>query len=147
MFLSCDIIVSIMSSTILNNTDMMFLLSDFLDDSSAVQLFNTQKSYKSMIAKFPKRYKNKKKIICDQLKKELEKWNGTMIGHTADKTYYIQFNMGGWNEIWLASLDEYDGEVWFRINSGEVWKLKWEASREFKHDPVLLQALQRLFNC
>ena len=45
---------------VLNNHDLVFYLSDFLDDTSSFKLFNTDKHYTYMIQKYPHRYTVKK---------------------------------------------------------------------------------------
>ncbi len=79
------------------------------------------------------------------LKDELKKWNGKLYFIEMDNTLNITFNMGGWNETWQASFE--DGDLWFRINFGEEWKLKWDADRSFKDNQELLDAIHGYFVC
>jgi hypothetical protein len=59
--------------TILSNTDMIFLLSDFLDDQTAMRLFNAQRSYANMLQNQPERYRYKEKIL-KKLQQELRRY-------------------------------------------------------------------------
>jgi len=133
-----------MSSTILNNTDMMFLLSDYLDDKSSINLFNAQKSYRSMIDKFPKRYKKKKQIVLRRLKKELKKWNAYIFSMSSRKTtLYIQFDMGEWRENVVVSM----GDDGVNILTDEGMLAWFTVERKYKTDPGLLRAFKNYFDC
>ena len=133
-----------MSSTILNNTDMMFLLSDYLDDKSSINLFNAQKSYRSMIDKFPKRYKKKKQIVLRKLKKELKKWNAYIFSMSSRKTtLYIQFDMGEWRENVVVSMGD-DGLSILTDQGMLAW---FTVERKYKTDPGLLRAFKNYFDC
>jgi hypothetical protein len=133
-----------MSSTILNNTDMMFLFSDYLDDKSSINLFNAQKSYRSMIDKFPKRYKKKKQIVLRKLKKELKKWNAYIFSMSSRKTtLYIQFDMGEWRENVVVSMGD-DGLSILTDQGMLAW---FTVERKYKTDPGLLRAFKNYFDC
>ena len=80
------------SSIIMNNTDMVFLISDFLGDKSALNFFNTQKSYLKMLEKYPKRYKVKKEIAVEKLEYELDKLNAFICSNSD-------------NLIWVTIID------------------------------------------
>ena len=47
----------------LQNKDLIFYLSDFLDDKTALNLFKVDKSRNNFIINYPKRYKVKNKVI------------------------------------------------------------------------------------
>jgi hypothetical protein len=133
-----------MSSTILNNTDMMFLLSDYLNDKSAVNLFNSQKSYRSMIQRFPKRYNKKKQIVFRRLKKELKKWNAYIFTTSSRKTtLFTEFDMGEWKETVIVSMK--DGEV--QMFTNECMLVQFNVERKYKTDPELLNAFKNYFEC
>ena len=143
-YLSVSHITLQMSSTILNNTDMMFFLSDYLDDKSSINLFNSQKSYRSMIDKFPKRYKKKKQIVLRRLKKELKKWNAYIFSMSSRKTtLYIQFDMGEWRENVVVSM----GDDGVNILTDEGMLAWFTVERKYKTDPGLLRALKNYFDC
>ena len=78
---------------ILNNTDLMFLLSDYLDDETAVELFNAKKSYRKMIDNFPGRYKKKKQVLLRILESEIERLNGRVIKAYMDRLL-VEFDFG-----------------------------------------------------
>jgi hypothetical protein len=133
-----------MSSTILNNTDMMFLLSDYLDDKSSINLFNAQKSYRSMIDKFPRRYKKKKQILFRRLKKELKKWKAYIFTMSSRKTtLYIEFDMGEWRENVVVSMGD-DGVNILTDKGMLAW---FTVERKYKTDPGLLCAFKNYFDC
>ncbi len=52
---------------IFQNTDLLFYLTDFLDDRSAFRLLNTNKHYNTLINKYPHRY-TVKKIVSSKSK-------------------------------------------------------------------------------
>jgi hypothetical protein len=133
-----------MSSTILNNTDMMFLLSDYLDDKSSINLFNAQKSYRCMIQRFPKRYKKKKQIVFKRLKNILKKWNAYILTTSSRKTtLYTEFDMGKWKETVVVSIK--DGEV--KMNIQERMLVQFNVERKYKTDHELLNAFKNYFDC
>ena len=47
---------------ILFNSDIIFYITDFLDDKSSFRLFNTNKYYHTIISKYPSRYTIKKYV-------------------------------------------------------------------------------------
>jgi len=106
-----------MSATILNNTDMMFLLSDYIDDKTAVNLFNSQRSYRGMIERFPNRYTKKKQIVLAKLEEELEKWNAHIWLMSSQKTtLFLTVDMGEWRENCVVNME--DGKVRIAIDEG-----------------------------
>jgi hypothetical protein len=134
-----------MSTTILNNTDMMFLLSDYIDDKTAVNLFNTQRSYRSMIERFPKRYNKKKQLLYSKLEDEMAKRNGEIWAKSSKQTtLFVKFNMGEWNENCVVDLDD-NGEV---CMSTDQCMLAWfKEERKYKSDVELKRAFKNFFDC
>lgn len=133
-----------MSATILNNTDMMFLLSDYIDDKTAVNLFNSQRSYRGMIERFPNRYTKKKQIVLARLEEELEKWNAHIWLMSSQKTtLFLTVDMGEWRENCVVNME--DGKVRLGIDEGMLAWFKDE--RKYKEDPALLQAFYNYFTC
>ena len=72
---------------------MMFLLSDYLDDETAVNLFNSKKSYRKMIDDNPRRYKKKKQILLQKLESEIERLNGRVLRAHNDRVL-VEFDFG-----------------------------------------------------
>ena len=126
---------------------MIFLISDYLDDKSSIELFNSRMSYRKMLKTFPKRYKKKKQLAIVKIISELTKFKGKIHSYIPNKCFYLEFDMGGWNETWLASYNFCDDVVNFRIKREEEWKLSMEHTRQFENDSVLLQAIQDYFLC
>jgi len=55
-------------SIILNNKDLIFHISDFLDDKSSFNLFNSNKYYNAMIKNNQHRYTIKRKLTMKKNK-------------------------------------------------------------------------------
>ena len=124
------------SSLILNNTDMIFLISDYLSDKNALNFFNTQKSYINMIENYPNRYIIKKNIVFERMKKELEKYNA-YIYHTENGIIYIRYKMGngyGDSRVWMN-----EGKVLVKISFGD--------RVTFRDDPKVLEAFKNYLEC
>ena len=133
-----------MSVTILNSTDMMFLLSDYMNDKTAVNLFNSQKCWRSMVERYPERYNKKKKVVLVQLEKELEKWNAHIWMMSSQKTtLFVTVDMGRWNETCVVNME--DGKVYIGID--ECMLAWFKDERAYKTDPALLQAFHNYFTC
>ncbi len=133
-----------MSVTIFNRTDMMFLISDYIDDKTAVNLFNSQKCWRSMVERYPDRYNKKKKVVLAQLEEELEKWNAHIWLMSSQKTtLFIMFDMGEWNENCVVKME--DGKVYIGID--ECMLAWFKDERAYKTDPALLQAFHNYFTC
>ena len=79
--------------TILNNTDMMFLLSDYLENDDAIALFNAKKSYRKMINDNPRRYKNRKRIYLEKLEREIVRLGGRVLRVLYDRVL-VEFEYG-----------------------------------------------------
>jgi len=124
------------SSLILNNTDMIFLISDFLNDKNALDFFNTQKSYINMIESFPNRYKIKKNILLERMENELEKYGARIYG-IVNNIIYIRYKMGN---------RENDSRVW--MDGGKLLvKISFGDQRTFRDDPKVLEAFQNYLEC
>jgi len=123
---------------------MVFLLSDYLDDKSSVNLFNAQKSYRSMVQRFPKRYKKKKQIVLEMLKEELKKWNARIFCMNSNKTIlFAEFDMEKWTESVEVSMK--DGEV--EVCTNECMLAWFKEERKYKTDSALLNAFKNYFAC
>ena len=70
------------------NTDILFYISDFLDDKSSFNLFLTNKYYSNLIKKYPYRY-NIKKVVKDISKHKIKKLvqNPEMITELGERLY------------------------------------------------------------
>jgi len=55
--------------TPLENTDLLFFITEYLLDNESFRLFRTNKFYKSLIDKYPHRYGVKKLVNCELLPK------------------------------------------------------------------------------
>jgi hypothetical protein len=124
------------SSLILNNTDMIFLVSDYLNDKNALNFFNTQKSYINMIESFPNRYKVKKNIVLERMENELKKYDARIYG-IVNNVIYIRYKMG---------TRENDSRVW--MEEGKLFvKISFGDQRTFRDDPKVLEALKNYLEC
>ena len=124
------------SSLILNNTDMIFLISDFLNDKNSLNFFNTQKSYVNMIESFPNRYKIKKNILLERMENELKKYDARIYG-IVNNIIYIRYKMGN---------KENDSRVW--MDGGKLLvKISFGDQRTFRDDPKVLEAFQNYLEC
>ena len=124
------------SSLILNNTDMIFLISDYLSDKNALNFFNTQKSYVNMIESFPNRYKIKKNILLERMENELKKYDARIYG-IVNNIIYIRYKMGN---------KENDSRVW--MDGGKLLvKISFGDQRTFRDDPKVLEAFQNYLEC
>lgn len=139
-----------MSSVVLNNTDLVFLLSEYLDDKSADNFFDSCSSYGDMLLNYPNRYKkNKKDLVYNQIKEELKKWDYDAIGFLYDNNCLLIQGPGIWELTWMVSLNENNGNVDFETKYGEGWKLNWCSNEEknIKDDPTLLSLFKNYFDC
>lgn len=129
---------------------MVFLLSEYLDDKSADNFFDSKISYGYMLENHPNRYKNKREIVYNQIEQELKKWNAKVVGrlYDNDNCIVIEF-IGGWKDRWMVSVDESDGDVMIEIGYNEGWKLKYidEEEREFKYDDRIKNLFKTYFDC
>jgi hypothetical protein len=122
-------------SIIMNNTDMVFLMSDYLGDRSALNFFNTQKSYLTMLEKYPKRYKVKKETAFEKLKLELGKWNA-YIYYDSSNLIWIRIPFPGSEKNTDIRVTYHNEEVCIKAER-ELWA--------FRHNNEILEAFKNYF--
>jgi hypothetical protein len=123
------------SSIIMNNTDMVFLMSDYLGDRSSLNFFNTQKSYLTMLEKYPKRYKVKKEIAYEKLKHELDKWNA-YIYYNSSNLIWIRIPFPGSNSYTDIKVVYHNEEVCMKAEK-ELFN--------FRHNNEIVEAFKNYF--
>jgi hypothetical protein len=135
-------------SAILQNTDLVFLLSDYMNDSSAKEFFNCQRQYREMLEKFPKRYQKKKQRCYDELVAMLEKVDGHIWHVSSKKTvlfinFKINIDQQEWNEN--CTVDMENDEICFGTDQ---CMLAWfKGDRHYKSNVELLRAFKNFFEC
>ena len=83
---------------VMQNTDLTFLLSDYLDDTSSKSLFKSQRLYRNMITNNPDRYKVKRSASLMKIFEELY-LRQAEIKFISDEQINIEFYAGEY-EYW-----------------------------------------------
>ncbi len=125
--------------TVLNCTDLVFYLSDFMLDSSAKEFFNSQRLFREMIERFPGRYKNKKAESLKRLEDILKKLGGYIL-------YISSMKMRNWDGTYNV---RYEDEVLcVRVNECMLVVFR-EIDKEKKYltDTELIGAFKNFFEC
>ncbi len=134
--------------TVLDCTDLVFHLSDFMLDSSAKEFFNSQRLYRGMIERFPGRYQKKKAKCLEKLEDVLKKMGGRILHISSDKIIFFQMRMFierslEWSDNCVASYK--NGKVTIKT---DACMLAWfKAERKYKQDTELIGAFKNFFEC
>jgi len=136
--------------TVLDCTDLVFHLSNFMLDSSAKEFFNSQRLYRGMIERFPGRYKKKKGECLKKIEELLEKMGGRILHISSHKTtIFFQMRMVNlertleWHDNCVASYK--NGKVTIKT---DACMLAWfKAERKYKRDTELIGAFKNFFEC
>ena len=87
-------------SKVFGVTDLMFHLSDFINDSTAIELFGAQRSFAGMIERYDGRYKVKKNMLLQRVLDTLEdKWNASPVLVRKDMIM-IEFHYHDYMDVW-----------------------------------------------
>ena len=135
--------------TVLDCTDLVFNLSDFMLDSSAKEFFNSQRLYRGMLERFPGRYKKKKAECLKKIEELLEKHEGRIWHMSSKKTViFICMVIRGFSCNCVVSYD--GGEVIIKIDQCMLHLLECPDNYDmsnYKHDTELIGAFKNFFEC
>jgi hypothetical protein len=138
--------------TVLDCTDLVFRMSDFMLDSSAKEFFNSHSQYRGMIERFPGRYKKKKAGCLKKIEDLLEKYEGRIWHMSSKKTViFMYMHIRGFSCNCVVSYEE--GEVTIEIDQcmlhlleGPEGPYKYDMSN-YKHDTELVATFKNFFEC
>lgn len=128
-------------STFFGITDLVFLLSKYIDDSTAKQFFCCQRSFNTMIQNNQNRYKVKKRVLFEKVLDVLDKWQAVPI-HIRKNSLTIEFNYYEWTDIWSYDLDQ-NNRLKYHKNDAHYIK----TTREYEIDKDLLQKIENYLLC
>lgn len=125
--------------TVLDCTDLVFYLSDFMVDSSAKEFFNSQRLYRGMLERFPGRYKKKNVESLKRLEEILKKLGGYIL-------YMSSMKMRNWDGIYNVRYES--DEVFVSVNQCMLVVFS-EIDKEKKYltDTELIGAFKNFFEC
>jgi hypothetical protein len=127
-------------STFFGITDLVFFLSDFMNDSTAKQFFCCSRSIRTMLQNNPNRYKVKKRVLFEKVMESLEKWNAEPILIRKD-SLMIEFNFHDWIDVWSYTIE--DNKVRCHKNAAHYIK----TTRSYEVDNELLQRIENYLLC
>ncbi len=86
-----NVMIMNIKNIVMQNTDLTFLISDYLDDTSSKSLFKSQRLYHNMITNNPHRYKVKRTVSLMKIHKLLEREEGVLYTSESDGEIEIEF--------------------------------------------------------
>lgn len=122
-------------------TDLVFWLSNYIDDSTAKQFFCCQRSFNTMLQNNPNRYKVKKRVLFEKVIGALDRWEAVPI-HIRKNSLMIEFNYHDWTDVWSYTLDE-NNKV--KCIKNEAHYIK--TTRDYEMDGDLLQCIENYLLC
>jgi hypothetical protein len=133
-------IVKMSSSKIFGITDLVFHLSDFIDDSSAKEFFRSQRSFHGMIERYDGRYKVKKGLLLERVLEALEKWNAKPF-IIRKNLLFIEYRYHDYLDVWTYRME--DGRLICGKNEAHPIK----TPRAYDSDDDLKQKIENFLNC
>jgi hypothetical protein len=128
-------------SKVLGVTDLMFHVSDFINDSTAIELFGAQRSFVDMIQRYDRRYKVKKNMLLQRVIECLEdKWDASSILVRKDMIM-IEFHYYDYMDVWSYRI--VDGTLKCYVNQGHTIK----TPRAYATDEDLNKKIEMYLEC
>jgi hypothetical protein len=128
-------------SKVFGVTDLMFHLSDFINDSTAISLFGAQRSFADMIQRYDGRYKVKKNMLLQRLVDTLEdKWNASPI-LVRKNMIMIEFHYHDYMDVWSYQI--VDGALKCFTNKAHYIK----TPRAYATDEDLNKKIEMYLEC
>ena len=128
-------------SKVFGVTDLMFHLSDFINDSTAIELFGAQRSFAGMIERYDGRYKVKKNMLLQRVLNTLEdKWNASPVLVRKDMIM-IEFHYHDYMDVWSYRM--VDGALKCSVNQCHPIK----TPRAYATDEDLNKKIEMYLEC
>ena len=128
-------------SKVFGVTDLMFHLSDFINDSTAIELFGAQRSFAGMIERYDGRYKVKKNMLLQRVLDTLEdKWNASPVLVRKDMIM-IEFHYHDYMDVWSYRM--VDGALKCFTNKAHYIK----TPRAYADDEDLNKKIEMYLEC
>ena len=133
-------IAKMSSSKMFGIADLVFHLSDFIDDSSAKEFFRAKRSFHNMIQTYDGRYKVKKGLLLERVLEALEKWKAKPF-IIRKNLLFIEFRFYDHMDLWTYRVE--DGRLICGKNAAHFIK----TPREYDSDEDLKQKIENFLNC